>query len=58
MRPMNGEGRQVSEAETRGQRIWGIGIPDYTSSGEEVAQEIFTYISKRETEDEGNKSRR
>ena len=41
-----------------GNAYGGISIPDYISSGEEVAQEIFTYISERETEDEGNKSRR
>ncbi|MFI5323375.1 MAG: protoporphyrinogen oxidase [Thermodesulfobacteriota bacterium] len=36
----------------------GVGIPDCVRSGEEAALEIFSYISKRETENEGNESRR
>lgn len=36
----------------------GVGIPDCVRSGDEAALGIFSYISKRETENEGNESRR
>ncbi len=41
-----------------GNAYGGVGIPDCVRSGEEAAQEIFSYIVKRGARDEGNKSRR
>lgn len=41
-----------------GNAYGGVGIPDCVRSGEEAAQEIFSYIAKRGAGDEGSKSRR
>lgn len=41
-----------------GNAYGGVGIPDCVRSGEEAALELFTYVAKREAQDEGHKSSR
>ena len=41
-----------------GNAYGGVGIPDCVRSGEEAAEDIFSYIVKRGAGDEGSKSRR
>jgi oxygen-dependent protoporphyrinogen oxidase len=41
-----------------GNAYGGVGVPDCVRSGEEAAEDIFSYIARRGTRDEGNKSRR
>ncbi len=41
-----------------GNAYGGVGVPDCVRSGEEAAEDIFSYIARRGMRDEGNKPRR